>query len=75
MTCVGSIQNASSRLIASVSVTTNGITNMNLPTIPGSSMSGRNAASVVRTEEVTGAAVSRSASSAAASTCWPRCTR
>jgi len=72
---VGSIQKASIRLIASVSVTTKGITNMNLPTMPGISISGRNAASVVATDDVTGANTSHSASRDAASTCWPRCTR
>jgi len=73
--CVGSIQKASTRLMPSVTVTTKGMTNMNLPTMPGSSMSGRKAAIVVSTAEVIGAAVSRSASSEAASTCCPRCTR
>ena len=63
------------RLIESVSVTTKGMTNMNLPTMPGISISGRNAASVVATDEVTGAKTSRSASTDAASTGWPRCTR
>ena len=74
-TWAGRIQNASTRLTARPTVTTNGITNMNLPTMPGSSISGRNAATVVSTAEVTGAAVSRNASSAAASTLAPRCTR
>ena len=58
--------------MASVSVTTAGMTNMNLPTMPGSSISGRKAAMVVATEAVTGAATSRRASSEASSTSCPR---
>ena len=74
-TWIGSIQNASTNEISSAVVTTKGITNMNLPMIPGISISGMNAAAVVATEVNTGAHTSRTPSMAAAATSWPRCTR
>ena len=48
---------------------------MNLPTMPGSSISGRNAAMVVSTEAVTGANTSRSASMLAVTASMPRVMR
>ena len=74
-TWTGIIQNASISEIASASVTTKGITNMNLPTMPGSSISGRKAAMVVATEASTGFQVSSIASRLADSASWPRCIR
>ena len=61
--------------MASASVTTNGMTNMNLPMMPGSSMSGKNAAMVVATEASTGFHTSPIASRLAASASCPRCMR
>ncbi|MDT4833211.1 hypothetical protein FQZ97_668030 [compost metagenome] len=75
LTCTGIIQNASTSDISSASVTTKGITNMNLPTMPGSSMSGRKAAMVVATEATTGFHTSPMASRLAARACWPRSMR
>ncbi len=48
---------------------------MNLPTMPGNSISGRKAAMVVSTEAVTGAKTSRTPSIAAVCTGSPRCMR
>ena len=73
--CTGSIQKASMRLMASATETTKGMTNMKSPTSPGSSISGRKAAMVVSTEEVTGLNTSRRESSAASSAWAPRCKR
>ena len=64
-TCAGSIQNASIRLTARPTVTTKGMMNMNLPTMPGSSISGMNAAMVVLTAAITGRPTSCSDSMAA----------
>ncbi|EWS62413.1 hypothetical protein Y695_04359 [Hydrogenophaga sp. T4] len=75
VTCTGIIQNASISEMASASVTTKGITNMNLPMMPGSSMSGRKAAMVVATEATTGFHTSTMASRLAARACWPRSMR
>ena len=58
--------------MASASETTKGITNMKSPTMPGSSISGRKAAMVVATEEVTGLKTSRNAATAASRACTPR---
>ena len=73
--CAGNIQMASIKLTAKPIVTTSGITNMNLPTIPGSSISGRKAAMVVATAAVTGSPTSDSDCKAAGMAAMPRCRR
>lgn len=74
-TCTGIIQNASTSEISNASVTTNGMMNMNLPTIPGISIRGKNAASVVATEANTGFHTSAMPSRQAGSAACPRSMR
>ena len=74
-TCTGIIQNASTKEISKAKVTTKGITNMNLPTIPGKSISGKKAAMVVATEASTGFQTSATESSEACKAAWPRSMR
>ncbi len=71
----GSIQKASTRLIARARLTTMGMTRMNFPMIPGKSINGRKAAMVVRIEVVTGAATSSKAASPASMAAMPRSIR
>ena len=52
--CAGRISRDSTREIKSIGITTNGITLMNFPIVPLTKTSGRNAATVVRTENMTG---------------------
>jgi hypothetical protein len=74
-TCAGSIQKASNRLISSASVTTSGTTIMNLPTMPGSRIKGRKAATVVSTEASTGRPTLAIAAVAASTAATPRVMR
>ena len=71
----GIIQKASISEIVNAMVTTKGITNKNLPRIPGNSMSGKNAAMVVATEATTGVATSETPSMHACMVSCPRCMR
>ena len=74
-TWVGKIQKASNRLTPSATVTTKGTTNMNLPRMPGSNISGKKAAMVVSTALVTGAATSSTPLITASRAGSPRCMR